>query len=226
MAVSGASGNRRPRGFRAQLSEAAWTGLVQRGVRRQHSPGERLLRQHETGGWVLLCLSGRLKVVYAEPDGREVLLAVRGPGDVLGEFSGRDGRPRSATVQAVEPGITSTIPGRLFTETISRMGLAEELNAYILGKVRESAPHAWQLAHHTTAARLTGLLSALVEAAGPDHPDPRTIPMSQEELASALGLVRSAITPVLAEWRAAGLVRTGRGSVHVTDLEALQRSVG
>ena len=26
------------------------------------------------GGWVLLCLAGRSKVVYAEPDGREVLL--------------------------------------------------------------------------------------------------------------------------------------------------------
>ncbi|EHR61626.1 Crp/Fnr family transcriptional regulator [Saccharomonospora cyanea] len=216
---------RASRGFRALVPAPAWSQLVQHGVRASHTAQERLLHQGDSGGWVLLCVSGRLKVVYAEPDGRELLIAVRGPGDVIGEFSGSDGHPRSATVAAIEPGITSKLSARRFTDLVRRLGLERHLNSYILGKVRESAAHAWQLAHLTTAARLADLVATLVEAAGPDHPTPTTIAMSQEELASALGLVRSAVTPVLARWKASGLVRITRGRLEVLDLAALAGSV-
>lgn len=217
--------NRRLRGFRALASDQLWASLVQSGVREQHRAGERLLNQGEPGGWVLLGLAGRFKVVYSEPDGREVLLAVRGPGDVIGEFSGRDGRCRSASVQAVEPGITSKISDRRFNEVVEQADATEPLNAYIMGKLRESAPHAWQLAHRTTAVRLAGLFSELIDVAGPDHPSPNTIAMSQEELASALGVVRSAITPVLADWKDSGLIWIARGKVHIPDLDALENAV-
>ncbi|EHK85311.1 Crp/Fnr family transcriptional regulator [Saccharomonospora azurea SZMC 14600] len=196
---------------------------MQHGVRRHHSAGEWLLRQGSPGGWVLLCLAGRSKVVYAEPDGRDVLLAVRGPGDVLGEFSSRDGLPRSATVQAIEPGITSTLSDQRFTELAESFGITEKLSAYVMGKMRESASHTWRLAYRTTAARLTEVIGMLIESAGPDHPHPNTIAMSQEELASALGLVRSAITPVLAEWKAAGAIATSRGRLQILDLASLRR---
>lgn len=172
---------------------------------------------------MLLCLSGRLKIVYAEPDGRELMLAVRGPGDVVGEFSGRDGQPRSATVQAIEPGITCKLSDERFSELVQRFQLGSQLNTYIMGKLRESAAHAWQLAHRTTAIRLASLLIALVDAAGPDHPCPTTIAMSQEELATALGLARSAITPVLSEWKAAKLVRISRGRLEVVDTLAVRK---
>lgn len=181
------------------------------------------MQQGTPGGWVLLCLAGRSKVVYAEPDGREVLLAARGPGDVLGEFSGQDGLPRSATVQAIEPGYTSTLPERRFHELVQQFGITEQLSAYVMGKIRESASHTWQLAYHTTVTRLAALLVMLIESAGPDHPHPTTIAMSQEELASALGLVRSAITPVLANWKAAGLIRTARGRLQVLDFAEIDR---
>ncbi|MER7114011.1 Crp/Fnr family transcriptional regulator [Saccharomonospora azurea] len=217
------SAARRRRGFRALIPDHVWAMLVQHGVRRHHSAGESLLRQGSPGGWVLLCLAGRSKVVYAEPDGREVLLAVRGPGDVLGEFSSRDGLPRSATVQAIEPGITSTLPDQRFAELATRLGITENVSAYVMGKMRESASHTWQLAYRTTAARLAELFGMFIDAAGPDHPHPNTIAMSQEELASALGLVRSAITPVLADWKAAGVIATSRGRIQVLDLARLRR---
>lgn len=211
------------RGFRSLIPTQSWATLVQHGVRTRHQAGDRLLHQGTPGGWVLLCLSGRVKVVYAEPDGREIMLAVRGPGDVIGEFSSRDGLPRSATVQAIEPGITSKLADSRFTGLIKTLGLRAQLDSYIMNKLRESAAHAWQLAHHTTATRLADLITTLVEAAGPDHPAPTTITMSQEELAGALGLARSAITPVLAKWKSDGLIRTSRGKFHVTDPAALRR---
>ncbi|MEV1118039.1 Crp/Fnr family transcriptional regulator [Actinosynnema sp. NPDC049800] len=212
---------RRPRGFRALVPDSAWAELVRHGTSVHHGAKDRLLRQGENGGWVLLSLFGRLKVVYAEPDGAEIVLAIRGPGDVVGELSAQDGLPHAATVQAIELGMTCRLPKRRFVELVQGLRLGPQLDGYIMGKLRESAPHAWQLAHRTTASRLISLITTIIDAAGPDHPSPTTVAMSQDELAAALGLVRSAVTPVLREWKAAGLVRTIRGGLEVVNVPAL-----
>lgn len=197
---------------------------MQQGVITKHDARRRLMSQGESGGWVLLCLAGRLKIVYADPEGPEIMLAVRGPGDIIGEMSARDGKPRSATVQAIEPGVAAKLSKQRFEELVLRRALKGALDSYILDKLRESAPHAWQLARRTAASRLTSLLTAIVDAAGPDHPAATTIAMSQDELASALGLARSAVTPVIAEWKSAGLIQIARGKLHVMDLPALVRA--
>lgn len=49
---------------------------------------------------VYLVLSGVLKVVIGDQEGREVILSILGPGDLFGEMGAIDERPRSATVQA------------------------------------------------------------------------------------------------------------------------------
>ena len=168
-------------------------------------------------------VNGRVKALYAEPDGREVLVAVRGPGDLLGEFARTDHGPRSATVIALEPAIAYVISDAKFTASVRRYGIAEQLDRYMVAKIRETAAYTWRLAHRRPAERLAGLLLDIVEAAGPDHPDPLTVPMSQEELAAGLGLARSSITPVLADWKRRGLIRIARSRITVTDLEHLRR---
>ena len=47
-----------------------------------------------------LILSGGLKVVMGDQEGREVILSMLGPGDFFGEMGVIDDHPRSATVQA------------------------------------------------------------------------------------------------------------------------------
>jgi len=51
---------------------------------------------------IYLILSGGLKVVMGDQEGREVILSMLGPGDVFGEMGVIDDHPRSATVQAID----------------------------------------------------------------------------------------------------------------------------
>jgi len=48
-------------------------------------------------------LAGRVKVQMSDAEGKEVILAVLGPGEFFGEMSLIDEQPRSATVVALEP---------------------------------------------------------------------------------------------------------------------------
>ena len=50
-----------------------------------------------------IVISGRLKVMMSDDEGREVILAILGSGEFFGEMGLVDDAPRSATVIAIEP---------------------------------------------------------------------------------------------------------------------------
>src|SRR2546423_541661 len=99
-------------GFPAALDEPERAALLERGGRRRYRRGATVF--HEGGGSdeIVVVLSGRVKVSTVTADGKEVVLAFRGPGDLLGELSAIDGEPRSATVGALEPVEAAVVPAR------------------------------------------------------------------------------------------------------------------
>lgn len=66
------------------------------------APGAPVIREGELGDSLFLVLSGKLEVSKRE-GGQDMLLAERGPGEVVGEMSLLEQGPRSATAHAVEP---------------------------------------------------------------------------------------------------------------------------
>ena len=76
--------------------------------------GEQIFAQGESSDRVLLVREGRVRVVARAPSGNEVQLAERGPGELLGDLSGIDGRPRSASVVALEDVAGLVVPLRAF----------------------------------------------------------------------------------------------------------------
>src|SRR5271154_1937510 len=69
---------------------------------------------------LVLVLGGRVKVTRTGPDGREVILSIRDPGDLLGELAFIDRQPRSATVVALEPVQALMLPGPRFREHLEQ----------------------------------------------------------------------------------------------------------
>ncbi len=65
------------------------------------APGTLVIREGEPGDSLFLVLDGKLEVSKREGD-QDVLLAVRGPGEVVGEMSLLEQGPRSASAHAVQ----------------------------------------------------------------------------------------------------------------------------
>jgi CRP/FNR family cyclic AMP-dependent transcriptional regulator len=206
-------------------SPADWAALVESGIRRTYLPGQYLLRQGDDGSWIVALIKGRVRVTYHAASGSEVLLAIRGPGDLLGEFGYGDREPRSASVIAIEPCMGSLVTDSRFTAWMATHQNHRRLDRYILAKTREAAKVTWQLARCRPAQRLASLLLAVVTAGRGQSPEPLTVPMSQDEIARGLGLARSSITPVLAEWKRRNIVSISRSHITVLDLEAIRREL-
>ena len=152
-------------GFKRYLETQEWTDLVQAGRRRIYERADFILRQGEAHDTVHLLTEGRAKVDYTEPGGGEVLLSVRGPGDLLGEMARAIGR-RMASVRAMEQCVTYELTADTFGALMRRRGWKDEFEKYAMSKLAESAPQQWCAARMRAKARLAQLLMSVVDVAG------------------------------------------------------------
>src|ERR687897_762778 len=74
-----------------------------RGRRRRWPRGAAIFNEGGRSDFVASVVRGRVKASYFTDEGDEVVLAIRGPGALLGEMSSIDEEPLSATVTALEP---------------------------------------------------------------------------------------------------------------------------
>ena len=86
----------------ASLDEVRLAAVAQLAVLRRVPRNGVVVRVGERIDSVYLILSGSLKVLTGDEEGREAILGVLGPGDFFGEMGAIDDRPRSAKVQATK----------------------------------------------------------------------------------------------------------------------------
>jgi CRP/FNR family transcriptional regulator, cyclic AMP receptor protein len=212
-------------GFLGVLSAPERDALEERASRRRHTRGAVLFHEHDDSDRIVVVLSGRVKVSTVTEDGREVVLAFRGPGDLVGELSAIDRRPRSATVSAVEPVEALTLAAsefRAFLHAHPRVALL--LLEMLTRRLRDADRKRVEFAAHDTVGRVSARLVELAEAHGrpAEGGVEITLPLSQEELAGWTGASREAVGKALQLMRGLGWVATQRRRITVLDLEALR----
>ena len=82
----------------------------------RYGPGEKLFEQGDASDALFIVGRGELTVVGQSAMGEEVVLAVLGPGTVVGEMSLIEGGPRSATVESVSESEVFRLDHEVFDE--------------------------------------------------------------------------------------------------------------
>src|ERR1700676_2815691 len=73
------------------------------------SRGDRLFDEGDAGDRLYVVLEGKIKLTRAASDGRENLLSVIGPGEMFGELSLFDPRPRTSSASAVTDAVLASL---------------------------------------------------------------------------------------------------------------------
>jgi CRP/FNR family cyclic AMP-dependent transcriptional regulator len=200
--------------------------LLKLGGRRRFSSGQRLMHQGEPGDRVLILLEGHVKASFADPDGREVVLSFRGPGDVLGELTFSHEEPRSSSVTAIEPVVAQALAASEFRSYLERRPRAALTVIDVLSRrFRDANLMRVQFAGQDTTARIATRLIELCARYG----DPTgegieiRLPVTQADLGGWTATSRAGVTSALRTMRELGWIKTKRRRIIVLDLEALQR---
>jgi len=115
----------------ADLDDRELASIVAVAKTRRYAKDDVIFHADESGDVFCLIRGGQVKVTMISPEGKEIILAILGPGDFFGEMALLDDEPRSATVIATEPLDLVTIWRSDFLQilaenfTITRKVLAE-----------------------------------------------------------------------------------------------------
>jgi CRP/FNR family cyclic AMP-dependent transcriptional regulator len=215
-----------PDNFWSALSPEDRRSIARIATRKRFAPGEFLCREGDRSQHVQVLLEGYVKVLTRASTEREVVIAIRGPGDVVGELAAVDNEPRVATLQAIDTVEALVIPGKRFVALCrSQARLAWVLLTVVASRLREAGRWWVEFAGGSTTRRVAAILVEFAISHGRRDGEDIIVTdrATQQELAAITSLSRETVSRVLRELRGLGLITTGRRKVIVHDLTELRR---
>jgi CRP/FNR family cyclic AMP-dependent transcriptional regulator len=213
-----------PGSFMERLTPEERDEVLGAGVTRSVSAGRQLLVEGRQETHVEIIRAGYVKVT-TEVGGASRLLAVRLPGDIVGEFAAVTSNGRSATVTAGDGVVATVIRQHEFLRFLERRPHAAQQVMATVGErlrwanARRSEFSAFPV--HVRLARVLGDIAAVCGAAT-EGGVMIQVPLTQAELATLIGAAPDSVQRASRQLRELGHIDTGYRRIVVRDPAELQ----
>lgn len=178
----------------------------------------------DPSGAVYLVVSGRVKTILTNDEGREVIVRIVGPGGLFGLSTALDGGEQLSHAVTIARSTVAKFKGRAFLGwandcPAARLSMQRELAQQVRDLYRKIGEHALL----STRDRLLTTLLEIAETEGEEAEGERisfTRP-THKELANRIGSSREVVTRLLAELRDSELFESDEGRVIYVPMSAL-----
>jgi CRP-like cAMP-binding protein len=216
-----------PTPFLKQLWQVDADALLERVSHKAMPESAVIMHEGSAGENVALVLAGRVKLVARGVGDRSVVLAIRGPGELIGEMAALGGTRRSATAIAVEDVELGVLPGEDFRGYLrEHPDAALVLLRSLVGRMTEATRGLVELATQDSVGRVARRLIELGANHGGPAAGPYELELTQDELASWTGATRETVSRALRLMRQLGWVATGHRTITVLDPAAVRARGG
>ena len=163
-----------------------------------------------------IVLSGRLKVMMSDSDGKEVILSILGPGEFFGEMGLIDDEPRSASVVTIEPCELLSISKRDFKKCLvenSEMSMA--VMRGLVRRLREADRKIGSLALLDVYGRVARLLLDMAENVNGEKVVTKRLP--KQDIAKMIGASREMVSRVMKDLQTGGYIEMRGSNIVLRD---------
>jgi len=194
---------------------------------RRYPRGSIIFHQGDPGTTLYLIETGEVKLTVTAESGKEVTLALLGPGAFFGELSLLDGGPRSANAVArVDSKLGVLDREHLLRVLVEHPTANASLLSVVTRRLRRTTAQVHDALFLDIAARLAKVLLQFTETKSQSPDGLLSSPkLTQEELAELVGGTRESINKCLGIFTRQGLVRCHRGMVTVLKPEELRKQI-
>jgi CRP/FNR family transcriptional regulator, cyclic AMP receptor protein len=162
--------------------------------------------------FVYLILSGSLKVLVSDEEGREVILSMLGPGELFGEMGVLDDNPRSANVAAVTPCDLVIIAKHDFKRYLQEnFEVSHYIMRNLVARLRKADRKIESLALMDVYGRVARLLLDMAETVNGEQVVTRKI--SKQDIAKMIGASREMVSRVMKDLQVQGLIEETDGRI-------------
>jgi CRP/FNR family cyclic AMP-dependent transcriptional regulator len=201
------------------LTPAQLTWVRQRVHLKTFAAGTTIMTAEQPGEVVYFILRGTVKIHIEQVDGTDVILAIIGAGDTVGEMSLLDSVGRSASAITLEETTILWMDNANFREMLQTIpSVALSLTRVLANRVRLANEQIQSLANLDVYGRVARQLLAFADKYGEEHVEGEvTIPLrlTQTDLADLVGASRKRVNQVIVNFKKQGLISID-GDYHVT----------
>jgi CRP/FNR family cyclic AMP-dependent transcriptional regulator len=174
----------------------------------------------DPGDALFVVAAGQVKVVLGGEDGREVILAVLGPGDFFGELALIDDQPRSAHVIAMEDARLLVLRRDDFQRALEAYPrIALGMLRALARRLRRADDAIGALVLLDVVGRVARVLLDLAE----DGPDGLAVPrVTHATMAQMIGSSRETVSRTISQLTDRGLIQVTRKGIRISDATALR----
>jgi CRP/FNR family cyclic AMP-dependent transcriptional regulator len=160
-----------------------------------------------------IVLSGRLKVMMSDAEGKEVILSILGAGEIFGEMGLIDDEPRSATVVTIEPCELLSLAKRDFKKSLAEnFEMSMAVMRGLVKRLREADRKIGSLALLDVYGRVARLLLDMSENVNGEKVVTKRLP--KQDIAKMIGASREMVSRVMKDLQTGGYIEM-RGSTIV-----------
>jgi len=163
-----------------------------------------------------IVISGRLKVMMGDADGKEVILSLIGPGEFFGEMGLIDDSPRSASVVTIEPCELLSITKRDFKACLQEnFEMAMAVMRGLVRRLREADRKIGSLALLDVYGRVARLLLDMSEDVNGQRVVTKRLP--KQDIAKMIGASREMVSRVMKDLQLGGYIEPRGSSIVLRD---------
>jgi len=161
-------------------------------------------------------ISGRLKVMMSDDEGREVILAILGPNEFFGEMGLIDDHPRSASVVAIEACEVLSLSKRDFKSCLAEnFEMAMTVMRGLVKRLREADQKIGSLALMDVYGRVARLLLEMAETVNGQKVVTKKV--AKQDIAKMIGASREMVSRVMKDLQSGGFIEVRPGSILLRD---------
>jgi len=215
-------------GLFRQLGANERNALFARARVQKYAAADTIFVMGSPGDSMVAVLNGSIRISVLAPNGKEVVLAILGPGEICGEIALLDGKERTADARAATDCSVVVLERRHVLAFLAQnpeawAGLADVL----CGRLRVADQQMAAFAFSSVSVRLARALLRLEtrDKHAANGADSTHVDLTQRELGNFIGATRESVNKLLRSWQHKGYIRLGGRLVVITNRAAVENLV-
>jgi CRP/FNR family transcriptional regulator, cyclic AMP receptor protein len=204
----------------------AFLGLVGAGKTiERYAKNQKIYAQGDIADTILFIQKGKVKITVLSEHGKEAVVGIFAEGQFFGEACLEGEALRTATSQAMEECLITSITKSAMLATLGKEPkFSAFFIAYLLSRNSRIEDDLIDQLFNSSERRLARLLLLLANFGGEHGVQPLPITLSQETLAEMIGTTRSRVSFFMNKFRKQGFIDyNGKIEVHASLLDAVLR---
>ena len=217
----------RQQGIFCELDTAAAKELDQRKISNIYKKGQVIFYEGNQSFGMYCVSKGHVKLYKTGIDGKQQILRVAGPGDVLGYRALLANEPYQATAEAIEEVEICSLDKNSFSQVLKKEpSLAMNLIKKLAQELGTAENLATSIAQKSVRERMAELLLSLARAYGEGDGSRISLSLTREELGNMIGVTQETSIRLISDFKEENLIEVKGREICIVDAERLADIAG